>query len=525
MFVAFLVSQGLSVVFNSISDCDETFNYWEPTHFLQHGSGLQTWEYSPEYALRSYAYLYPQLLVGKLSSWATPSKIAQFYLIRLFLGLVSSLGMTYLCVSIKERYGKDLAFYTFLFLLFSTGIYIAGTAFLPSSFAMYCLMVCQAAWIRKNPNYSLCIFCVALCSIAGWPFAALVGVPLALQIMWKKGLVFFVTRSVLWGSLCLGVCGVIDYCYYQKPVIAAWNILKYNVFESHGGPELYGVEPWFFYIMNAFLNFNFVLFLAFLAIPTIVISALCKSKGQQGYGLENFLHHCSFPLWFIFMSSIPHKEERFLFVVYPHLCFSAALTLTSISNFLKSFKKTNKLASAFILLLIVSMSVISVSRTVSLYQNYSAPIHIYKQLSGELTQNHFPYEKQVNVCVGGEWYRFPNSYFLPSRHHNLTFIYDGPTGQLPQYYPSTASQISPNFNDLNKEEPSRYIPLDQCHYIVDRLPKESIFEKYDQAKWETILSEPFLDAPNSHKLFRAFYVPYLSQKKNTWSSYFVLRKI
>ncbi len=28
-----------------ISDCDETFNYWEPVHFLMYSRGQQTWEY------------------------------------------------------------------------------------------------------------------------------------------------------------------------------------------------------------------------------------------------------------------------------------------------------------------------------------------------------------------------------------------------------------------------------------------------------------------------------------------------
>ena len=40
-----------------VADCDETFNYWEPLHYLVYGHGWQTWEYAPQYALRSYAYL------------------------------------------------------------------------------------------------------------------------------------------------------------------------------------------------------------------------------------------------------------------------------------------------------------------------------------------------------------------------------------------------------------------------------------------------------------------------------------
>lgn len=87
-FVIFLLVQSVSAFYNYISDCDEVFNYWEPTHFLQYGRGLQTWEYrcslvilhdshkySPEYALRSYAYLYPQVLIGKLAESLGLSKV------------------------------------------------------------------------------------------------------------------------------------------------------------------------------------------------------------------------------------------------------------------------------------------------------------------------------------------------------------------------------------------------------------------------------------------------------------------
>jgi len=41
----FLAVQLVAAAYNYISDCDEVFNYWEPTHFLQYGRGLQTWEY------------------------------------------------------------------------------------------------------------------------------------------------------------------------------------------------------------------------------------------------------------------------------------------------------------------------------------------------------------------------------------------------------------------------------------------------------------------------------------------------
>jgi hypothetical protein len=63
-----MISAGLNI----IHDCDETYNYLEPLHFLLgHGSGMQTWEYSAAFALRSYLYLSlhaaagaPALLLG-----------------------------------------------------------------------------------------------------------------------------------------------------------------------------------------------------------------------------------------------------------------------------------------------------------------------------------------------------------------------------------------------------------------------------------------------------------------------------
>jgi len=60
----FLAANILSALYSPIEDCDETFNYWEPTHYLSHGYGLQTWEYSPEYSIRSWAYVSIHALLG-----------------------------------------------------------------------------------------------------------------------------------------------------------------------------------------------------------------------------------------------------------------------------------------------------------------------------------------------------------------------------------------------------------------------------------------------------------------------------
>ncbi len=55
----------------------------------------------------------------------------------------------------------------------------------------------------------------------------------------------------------LGPLVIIDSQYYGHLTLAPFNIIKYNIFTSHG-PDLYGTEPWYFYVINGFLNFNIV---------------------------------------------------------------------------------------------------------------------------------------------------------------------------------------------------------------------------------------------------------------------------
>ena len=69
----------------------------------------------------------------------------------------------------------------------------------------------------------------------------------------------------------------------------------------------------------------------------------------------------------------------------------------------------------------------------------------------------------VNVCVGKEWHRFPNSFYLPSPKWKLRFIRSEFKGQLPKPYsefPNATTIIPEDMNDMNREEPSRYVSPD-----------------------------------------------------------------
>jgi alpha-1,2-mannosyltransferase len=109
------------------------------------------------------------------------------------------------------------------------------------------------------------IFAVAVGSLVGWPFSAVLGIPIALDVvLYKRRPLFF----IWWSLVSLVIVSVplvaIDSVYYGRPVLAPLNIVLYNVF-GKGGPNLYGVEPLSYYLINGVLNFNVVFILALLA--------------------------------------------------------------------------------------------------------------------------------------------------------------------------------------------------------------------------------------------------------------------
>lgn len=92
----------------------------------------------------------------------------------------------------------------------------------------------------------------------GWPFAALLGVPIAYDMLVQKKLY---NEFIQWTAISAVVITVpmvvIDSLIYGRLVVAPYNIVKYNVLGG-AGPELYGTEPFSFYLINGLLNFNVI---------------------------------------------------------------------------------------------------------------------------------------------------------------------------------------------------------------------------------------------------------------------------
>jgi alpha-1,2-mannosyltransferase len=82
----FLLLNTIAGSCNHIDDTDETFGYWEPLHYLVFGRGMQTWEYSPAYALRTYSFLLPLTAIGRLLLCFNFSQVQIFTVLRICLG-------------------------------------------------------------------------------------------------------------------------------------------------------------------------------------------------------------------------------------------------------------------------------------------------------------------------------------------------------------------------------------------------------------------------------------------------------
>ncbi|WVZ00771.1 hypothetical protein V8G54_026840 [Vigna mungo] len=128
-FLALGFLRYMSATSNIIHDCDEVFNYWEPLHYLLYKTGFQTWEYSSQYALRSYLYLLFHEIVGRPASWLfSEDKVRVFYAVRFLLGLLSVLTDTVLVVALSRKYGKRLATYALAMLCLTSGCFFASTS-------------------------------------------------------------------------------------------------------------------------------------------------------------------------------------------------------------------------------------------------------------------------------------------------------------------------------------------------------------------------------------------------------------
>ncbi|XP_021773824.1 dol-P-Man:Man(6)GlcNAc(2)-PP-Dol alpha-1,2-mannosyltransferase-like [Chenopodium quinoa] len=512
----------LSATSNIIHDCDEVFNYWEPLHFLLFKSGFQTWEYSAEYALRSYLYIVFHAIVGGPISFLFEDKVRVFYAVRLFLGLISVVTDAFLVVALSRKYGKRLASYTLAMLCLTSGCFFASTSFLPSSFSMYAMSLASALALLEKPAMAVSVAASGV--IIGWPFSVLAFLPVTLFSLRKSLKQAFISGTIISVAL-LVLSAVVDHYYYKKWTSSVLNLLLYNVMGG-GESHLYGIEGPLFYLRNGFNNFNLCFVIALLFPVTLLVRAVRKK-----YVPELLIIISPVYIWLGFMSLQPHKEERFLYPIYPLICVAASAFIESMPNFFRDKYNPND-SSALVMiakfvrpLILGFILCVSHSRTFSLIHGYSAPLEIYKHL-----QYHEDAGYGSTLCVGSEWHRFPSSFFIPDYVAQVRWIDDGFRGLLPFPFNSTlgGTSAAPSyFNNKNKASDKQYLQdLEICTLLVElHLKRPFAYRGSDLSTWEVVAALPYLDRELSPSLHRSFFIPYFWQEKNVFGLYKLLRRI
>lgn len=181
------------------------------------------------------------------------------------------------------------------------------------------------------------------------------------------------------------------------------NIVLYNVFGG-GGPELYGTEPLSFYMLNLLLNWNIAYPLALLAVPTsaLLFSLSCPAGDWRRWQPVAFAN-LGLLAWLAVFFKQAHKEERFLFPVYPLIALSAAVAADALHKLAgRLFPPGSRLSwlpTGGLLSVLAVFGLLSGARAVSQYRNFHAPFDVYMHLGESLSRLPPPPQGPASVQV------------------------------------------------------------------------------------------------------------------------------
>lgn len=208
---------------NHIDDTDEPYGYWEPLHYLLNGQGMQTWEYSPSFGIRTYSFVVPFWLLGQLFNLLTDlRKIQQFYAMRASIGLFSAYAEAKFVNAAQILFGNNISIILILFLSISPGILYCSTSYLPSALVASMIMLSSANLMKNNCSGTIFWGCLAVLW-SGWPFVGVILLPYGFYMLVEQyrlhsfpGIMSLVGK----GIIILVVTGVppiiIDYYMYGR---------------------------------------------------------------------------------------------------------------------------------------------------------------------------------------------------------------------------------------------------------------------------------------------------------------------
>ncbi|KAL3158672.1 hypothetical protein ABBQ32_011414 [Trebouxia sp. C0010 RCD-2024] len=407
----------------------------------------------------------------------------------------------------------------------SSGMFTSATSLLPSTFTMYTLTLAAAAML--NSDHRRVVLYAMVGVIWGWAVAGVAFLPYAVLLLLVGAPTVYLSAGIVFLIGTLAPMIAFDRLFYGTWTFSLWNFIKYNVFGG-GDSALYGVESSSFYLRNGLNNLNLMLPLA-LVYPLVALLDLFQVTGHQ-WRPRLLIALSPIYVWLAAITALPHKEERFMYVVYPLMCLAAATTLAPMHLSAAIFKQflprklARRLSRAATAVAAFTIVALSLSRSAALVINYGAPMRLYKHLPQIPEYTNATRCNIVSVCVGDEWYRYPSSFFLPGPAYRLQFVKSGFDGMLP--LPFDASQggtaAAPyQLNNKNLAHPDTYWnDTSDCHYMVALQDTNSA--PADSGAWRVIARERLVEASKSPSVWRALYIPVLSTRHVHWAHHVLL---
>jgi alpha-1,2-mannosyltransferase len=190
LFFVILIPRFLAANRAPISDCDETFNFWEAVHHLLFRGGQQTWEQTPQFALRSWFYSAAHAAVFQTVALAMPWMAApsNFWFLSRFVlaGMSAAVEAFAAAVFLREcRKMKNMTcvYLAVAFLITSPGLFNHQISLLPTTTAATLLLLCTSLTIFDAKYFSMVPLLAGIAILLGWPFACVAFAPILLTTL------------------------------------------------------------------------------------------------------------------------------------------------------------------------------------------------------------------------------------------------------------------------------------------------------------------------------------------------------
>lgn len=315
--IALVLRVGVAIHFPSIDYPDEVFESLEPAHHLAYGFGVVTWEW--RMGVRS--WVFPAFLAGvmRATDWMGPGSFGYLWAITILLSTLSLTTVWFGFAWNQRARGIEAAVIAaWACAIWAPLVYfaprafnevVAGNVLLPGLY----LGVCGERPTERKRLFLAGLFCGLAMSLR-MQLAPAVGFALLYfcHSDWRrKG------PAVFAGFLLPVVAfGAVDAFTWSYPFQSFFLYFWVNVIT--GRSRAYGVQPWYWYLLELAKYAGPMLFLA--------LAGVRRSRFLGWIVLIMVASH----------SVIAHKEVRFLYPVMPILMTLAALGLVEIASVLNA---------------------------------------------------------------------------------------------------------------------------------------------------------------------------------------------